>query len=84
MSKTAELYSDVEQMYFDEELRTSEISAITGLSIDTITKIIEQLNHEYHHEASLEPDCDDCDDGYALASIGWGTDEDYGYAEDVM
>ena len=25
------------------------------------------------------PDCDDSDDGYALASIGWGTDEDYGY-----
>ena len=25
-----------------------------------------------------EPDCDDSDDGYALASAGWGTDEDYG------
>jgi len=29
-----------------------------------------------------EPDCDDgepdCDDGDALASAGWGTDEDYG------
>jgi len=29
-------------------------------------------------------DCDDSDDGYALASAGWGTDEDYGYAEDVL
>lgn len=27
-----------------------------------------------------EADCDDSDDGYALASAGWGTDEDYGYA----
>ena len=25
-----------------------------------------------------EPDCDDSDDGYALASAGFGTDEDYG------
>ena len=29
-----------------------------------------------------EPDCDDSDDGYALASAGWGTDEDYGGAQD--
>lgn len=26
-----------------------------------------------------EIDCDDSDDGYALASAGFGTDEDYGY-----
>ena len=25
-----------------------------------------------------EDDCDDGDDGQALASAGWGTDEDYG------
>jgi hypothetical protein len=29
-----------------------------------------------------EPDCDDSDDGYALASAGWGTNEDYGCAAD--
>lgn len=29
-----------------------------------------------------EPDCDDSDDGYALASAGFGTDEDYGCYED--
>ena len=28
-------------------------------------------------------DCDDSDDGYALASAGFGTDEDYGcYSDD--
>lgn len=26
-----------------------------------------------------EIDCDDSDDGYVLASAGFGTDEDYGY-----
>lgn len=37
----------------------------------------------YHDELErdcdepYEPDCDDGDDGAALASAGWGTDEDY-------
>lgn len=30
-----------------------------------------------------EPDCDDSDDGYALASAGMGTDEDYGSFSDM-
>jgi hypothetical protein len=29
-----------------------------------------------------EADCDDSDDGYALASAGFGTDEAYGYYGD--
>ena len=33
-------------------------------------------------DEEVEPDCDDSDDGYALASAGYGTDEDYGYAGD--
>lgn len=44
---------------------------------------------EYYHDG-LERSCDEpyepddaYADGEALASIGWGTDEDYGYAEDV-
>ncbi len=32
--------------------------------------------------SECEPDCDDSDDGWALASAGWGTDEDYGCAAD--
>ena len=35
-------------------------------------------------EVEADEDCDDGDDAYALASAGWGTDEDYGYAEDVL
>lgn len=32
-----------------------------------------------HNEmVEQEIDCDDSDDGYALASAGFGTDEDYG------
>ena len=35
-----------------------------------------------HFEEEEDPDCDDSDDGYALASAGFGTDEEYGYAGD--
>lgn len=30
----------------------------------------------------VEPDCDDSDDGYALASAGFGVDEDYGSCQE--
>ena len=36
-------------------------------------------SYELHDE---EGDCDDSDDGQALASAGRGTDEDYGYYGD--
>ncbi len=32
--------------------------------------------------ACPEPDCDDSDDGFALASAGFGMDEDYGSCQD--
>lgn len=32
--------------------------------------------------ACPEPDCDDSDDGYALASAGFGMDEDYGCCQE--
>jgi len=41
----------------------------------------DELEDHFDEEES-EPDCDDSDDGYALASAGFGTDEDYGYAGD--
>lgn len=33
----------------------------------------------YSFEYDYDEYEDDTDDGYALASAGWGTDEDYGY-----
>jgi len=35
-------------------------------------------------QVEQESDCDDSDDGQALASIGWGTDEDYGSAGETL
>ncbi len=42
----------------------------------------ELLDHFEDEDEEEEPDCDDSDDGYALSSAGFGTDEDYGYAGD--
>ena len=50
---------------------TEQIAAVTGLTIDKVCDIIQR-------DADGDYDCDDSDDGYALASAGWGTDEDYG------
>ena len=41
-----------------------------------------QANDILDEDEEDELDCDDSDDGYALASAGFGTDEDYGYAGD--
>jgi hypothetical protein len=34
-------------------------------------------SNEFILEEDGDEDCDDSDDGYALASAGYGTDEDY-------
>ncbi len=39
---------------------------------------VNDLLYYLEPEEDEEPDCDDGDDGYALASAGFGTDEDYG------
>jgi hypothetical protein len=42
------------------------------------------MEHEEYEYEDYEPDyCNGMeDDAYALASAGWGTDEDYGYYGD--
>ena len=56
----------------------------TGLA-NSVSELLDEVSDEIaDHEMEQEPDCDDSDDGYALASIGWGTDEDYGSAEDTL
>jgi hypothetical protein len=42
----------------------------------------DELERDWDEPYEPEPDCDDGDDGYALASAGHGTDEDY-YCPDV-
>ena len=71
MSKMNELYMDIVDAINEGELsfgRIAEIFGVTRADVETI----------YDEMMSQDMDCDDSDDGYALASAGFGTDEDYG------
>ena len=51
------------------------------MSTDDVEDMLDanELSARFHEDADEEDfDCDDGDDGYALASAGFGTDEDYG------
>ena len=60
-----------------------------GFEPDQIAKMlhVEYSDVEYVIASYFDNDIDESMDGdcqSALASAGWGTDEDYGYAEDMI
>ena len=79
MSKMAELALEIEDMYFDEHLNIPEIAKRTGLSADDIAAYIDEMREYDKYDESMDGDFDS-----AMASAGFGTDEDYGYPEDLM
>ena len=52
--------------------------ALKYMSTDDVEDMLDanELSERFMDEDDF--DCDDGDDGYALASAGFGTDEDYG------
>lgn len=58
--------------------------AVSYMSEDEVHDMmrVNKLLHYLDAEDEEEADCDDSDDGYALASAGFGTDEDYGGYDD--
>ena len=77
MSKMAELAVEIENLYFDERMSFADIEKRTGLPYANIEAYLKDL----------DPDSEESWDGFnsdaeadadALASAGWGTDEDYG------
>lgn len=78
MSKMSEIHLEIQEYLADGYLSFGAIAekfeqyGITREDVELIhNEMVEQ-----------EVDCDDSDDGYALASAGFGTDEDYGYYGD--
>lgn len=69
MSKMSELFLEIETL-LDEDYTASEVADKLNVDIDLVYDVMESEDARY--------DCDDSDDGYALASAGFGTDEDYG------
>ena len=84
MSKMAEMAEEIEDMFYDENLDEHQIAKRTGLPFEDIARYINELC-----DTSNEPfdgfNSDAEADADALASAGWGTDEDYGCsAEDML
>lgn len=71
-----ELQIRIEELLF-EGLTEVEIAQTLGISLEEVEAQICMIE-----EADFDMDCDDSDDGFALASAGFGMDEDYGYASD--
>lgn len=76
MSKMAELFTQIEEL-LEKDYTGSEIADMLNIDIDMVYDVMDALEEE-----NAGNDCDDSDDGYALASAGFGTDEDYGYYGD--
>ena len=78
MGYMSELAISVEELLF-EGATPSEIALKLNISVEQVEACVEQLEM-----MDVEPyDMDDCEaDADALASAGFGTDEDYGYAGD--
>ena len=75
MSKISELVYAIQEDLDRGLLPFAQIAIKHGVPVEWV----EQVNDEYVEQ---EVDCDDSDDGYALASAGFGTDEDYGCYSD--
>ena len=84
MSKIAEMAAEIEDMYYDDNLDVHQMAKKTGLPAEDISAYIDEINERdlelydgFNSDAEADAD--------ALASAGWGTDEDYGCsAEDML
>jgi hypothetical protein len=81
MSKMADLALDIEDMYYEQGMPISEIAKVVPLSIEDIAEFVADMEIDREQDQfnlDAEADAD------ALTSAGFGTDEDYGFAEDVI
>ena len=65
---------DIQDEIRSGELSFADIAERYDVPMDTVQEIFDEMILQ---EAEYEPDYED--DGDALASAGFGTDEDYGY-----
>ena len=69
MSAMSELCFDIQVDIEEGELSFKQIATKYGVSLQDVNVIAQEMQEFI--------DCDDSDDGYALASAGFGCDEDY-------
>lgn len=66
---------------YDSGYEADEIAVDFGISVKEVNDIVSKFESE---DYDCDPGDMDGDAESALASAGFGTDEDYGYAEDVL
>jgi len=76
MSKMAELDLEVRDM-LDEGLLPASIATLLGIPLQMVYDVLDEQENEPTIYESMDGDHDS-----AMASAGWGTDEDYGYYGD--
>lgn len=80
MSKMKELWSDIVEM-LEAEYTVEEVAARFCVPLDWVESIKTDLEEEiFFEEETFLSDAEA--DANALASMGWGTDEDYGHYGD--
>jgi len=80
MSRMKELWSDIVEM-LEAEYTVEEVAAKFCVPLDWVESIKTDLEEEvFSEEETFLSDAEA--DANALASMGWGTDEDYGYYGD--
>jgi len=80
MSKMKELWSDIVEM-LEAEYTVEEVASKFCVPLDWVESIKTDLEEEiFFEEETFLSDAEA--DANALASMGWGTDEDYGHYGD--
>lgn len=74
MSVMSNLAFDLENM-IDEGYSNSVIAEALGVSVDIVEQFRQECDESDDYDDSMDGDFDS-----ALASAGFGTDEDYGYS----
>ena len=76
MSKMADLDMEIRQM-LDEGLRPFSIASLLNIPLEMVYDVIHSDIDQDTYDESMDGDHDS-----AMASAGFGTDEDYGYYGD--
>lgn len=77
MSKMSEMHMEIQDEISAGELSFEQIAKKFGITLEDVdTLFLDMIQNEMDMYGG------DTDDGYALASAGFGTDEDYGYYGD--
>ena len=76
MSRMSDMNLTIQQ-YIDDGYSLNEIAEMLNISLEWVIEVADQMESDDYYDDSM-----DGDHASALASVGWGTDESYGYYGD--